>query len=253
MRVTVEQIGLRSVVGGQDFMLESPWKEVMANCETLYWSREELGPVPVEFYKLMDNTYQDWPNWIAQSQDIHDNRHSEEMMALAEDLGSRLRRIEATMSPLILQNTREAIRQGYITIEDDPSFFAGRKYGFKHPALAQVFMSWLMLRQILLFMPVQLETIYDRQDAARFAEYREVSVQTWMMIPYLRSLEPIVASSFLGGIHLSWDAATDAERDKVMDALVELDSIMASSKMDRARLAWFTNEIGKLMTGQRRP
>ncbi|CAG9984335.1 unnamed protein product [Clonostachys byssicola] len=231
-------------------MLQPPWKEVMEKCEDVYLKSLNLEPFSDESIRLINRVYAEWPDWVAEKVRIRQDPLSDEMMAAAASFREKLSSIEAAVRDAVIPLTEDGLASGSIAEKKESKAFVGKKYIFKTDSLAQMFMSALMLRALLLLMIRQLDNLYTRVDDVVCAEYRKVSVQIWMFETYLRAMEPLIAVNFMGGIHVSLDAASPEEKERIVDWVMDIDEGLHTLGLEKSVLAGYIQKYTDIMTGE---
>lgn len=243
-------LGHLARAGGSNFMLQPPWKEVMEKCEDVYLKSLNLEPFSDESIRLINRVYAEWPDWVAEKVRIRQDPLSDEMMAAAASFREKLSSIEDTVRGVVIPLTEDGLASGTIAETKESKAFVGKKYLFKSDSLAQMFMSALMLRALLLLMIRQLDNLYARVDEVVCAEYRNVSIQIWMFETYLRAMEPLIAVNFMGGIHVSLDAASVEEKERIVDWVMDIDESLHTLGLEKSVLAGYIQKYTDIMTGE---
>lgn len=184
-------------------------------------------------------------------QKILANPHDPEMMALATNLCQDLLEAEAVIREIAATSVENAINVGCIRILPDPESLVGHRYDFDYAMLCQIYLAMPTIRMMYLRIVYDLSALYDMPNLSVYADYRATCEETWMAVPYVCSLESIVASNMMSPLYLSYEAADEREREYLLGIFTYLDRYLERNPKGKSKLDWAVLETAKLLTGRR--
>ncbi|CAG9938705.1 unnamed protein product, partial [Clonostachys rosea f. rosea IK726] len=142
-------------------------------------------------------------------------------MAMKEELYECLSALEASF-PDYWTGVQE--EYGNITEIADPEFFLGKRYRVEN-SLSFHFLTDAFMCQILIprMIAMLLRTYNEPLDIGLEARYRQICVQYWMFIPFLKTEDPIKLNIMPVVLGLTLEAATSEEISHVIDVIQYID------------------------------
>lgn len=130
----------------------------------------------------------------------------------------------------------KALEEGVITKTPDDESITGHKYSFDSVFLASMYQKILLVRLAIMRMISNLVDIWGALDITLSTEFREVSVYVWKMIPYVRSLESVIAIDMVRPIFFSYEAANSEEKEYLLDSILEINNNIGRYPRERKEL-----------------
>jgi hypothetical protein len=232
-------------------MQDPAWKRAVQKCHD-DWRVEALGGFPREIYQAADEFAYDWSTWIRDNKAVRSNPASDDMAALALDL--RQRRLGPARA--ILKDMAEAyedflVQKGLMTELPSTDGLFDTRYDFKTTAIAQSYGSCLGFQMTTLRIDHGLADLYGSPDTDKLlAEMDSVRGKLLRFIPYLYSVNRIVAEFTVAGFPLCYKHATDEQKEAMLDIVLHADANVNQYPNDREELARMMQHIGKRRTGE---
>jgi hypothetical protein len=200
-----------------EFYFTDPWKQNMQRVvESVLGSQPELG----ELTAKCASRFVDWIKNLRQIK-LSAVSCNEMAMAMKEELYECLSALEASF-PDYWTGVQE--EYGNITEIADPEFFLGKRYRVEN-SLSFHFLTDAFMCQILIprMIAMLLRTYNEPLDIGLEARYRQICVQYWMFIPFLKTEDPIKLNIMPVVLGLTLEAATSEEISHVIDVIQYID------------------------------
>ncbi|CAH0020928.1 unnamed protein product [Clonostachys rhizophaga] len=238
-----------SVESCASFIEKSEWNEVMANCAFKHPKLSNLEPITSVDLMIIYDFSKDIFSWLNTMHQIRTNPHGDENEAVSIIFEQKLRDMLSKVRKLAAESIELAMKEGAVTERDDPASIVGKRIDFKSALMCQVFMSLHLIQMTALRMLYEMSVVYSSPDPELWDQFREVAVENWKAMPYILSLESIVASNTIATVFIGYEAGNEEEKRYLQDVMLSVDEYLGRYPKDRARLDTVLLEAGKLLTG----
>jgi hypothetical protein len=188
-------------------------------------------------------------SWLNTMHQIRTNPHGDENEALSIIFEQKLRDMLTKIRKLAAESFELAMKEGAVTERDDPTSIVGKRIDFKSALMCQVFMSLHLIQMTALRMLYEMSIVYGSPDPELWDQFRDVAVENWKALPYILSLESIVASNTIATVFIGYEAGNEEEKLYLQNVMLSVDEYLGRYPKDRARLDTVILEAGKLLTG----
>ncbi|CAH0044790.1 unnamed protein product [Clonostachys solani] len=141
------------------------------------------------------------------------------MEGLKETLVQDLSRHGKVLEAVTIRVLNRGLVQGSIIEMPDLAFFAGRKYEFASVALARYFAELLALRRGIFRIANDLIALYGPPDEGILEKFRELSIQQWMIFPYLSEMNAVSQHFLTPCMKPSLEVASGFENEFLVNLL----------------------------------
>lgn len=182
---------------------------------------------------------------------ISSQSHTTETKPAVESLCHRVSEVEVALARIVAAAKDSTLKQGAMVEKPDPKSPLGMRYEFRSPNYAIVYLGAISAQIGLLRILYDCTVIVESSDAEMTGQrLRERCQESWKCLPYVLSLESIVAENFMGPIYVSYEAANEEEEEYLLDAVEYIDRYVKRFPPDRNQIRQIMVETAKLMTGR---
>ncbi|CAI6082934.1 unnamed protein product [Clonostachys chloroleuca] len=171
-----------------DVPLDPGWLEVIEKFQSEPPAAEEFSCFSGEFSSIKEAAGKMIP-WIGDIGQILGSPAT--MKGLQETLVQDLLHHEKVLEAVTVRVLDRGLVLGSIIEMPDLTFFAGRKYDFASVALAHYFAGLLAVRRGILRIANDLTALYGPPDEIILESFRQMSIQQWMIFPYLSQMNAL--------------------------------------------------------------
>ncbi|CAH0047685.1 unnamed protein product [Clonostachys solani] len=227
------------------------WQEALDRGVEQFTSEVDMGPFSkhdtVEFVEYSRQLHA----FILEFQQISSQSPTIETKPAIESLCRRVSEAEVEVARIATASKDSALKQGAMVEKPDPKSPVGRKYEFRSPFFAMVYLGAVSVQIVLLRILYESAAIVESSDAEDTGQrLREVCCESWKAVPYFRSLESIVAENLMAPIYVSYEAANELEEEYLLDAVEYIDRDLKRFPPERSQMRHMMVHIAKLMTGR---
>ncbi|CAG9982896.1 unnamed protein product [Clonostachys byssicola] len=229
---------LRDDSGNEEnaFLYQSPWKEALSYCADNMAPLNDVRPYLIDdvwvLYGCSKQLYALLPEFQ------HACRYSSatESAAQALHIRNQLQGLREALKDKPLKLWEKALEAGVITKTIDDESITGHKYSFGSVFLATMYQKILLVRLAIMRMIGSLVDRWGAPDITLLAEFKDVSVYVWKMIPYVRSLESVIAIDMVRPMLFSYEAANSEEKEYLLNSILEIDENIGRYPRDKTAL-----------------
>ncbi|VUC30815.1 unnamed protein product [Clonostachys rosea] len=218
------------------FLYKSPWKEALSYCADHMVPLNDVRPYLIDDIWVLYGCSKQLYALLPDFQQASCYSSGNEAAAHALQIRHQLQGLRETLKDRPIKLWGKALDAGVITKTPDDDSITGHKYSFSSVFLASMYQKILLVRLAIMRMICTLVDIWGAPDSTLSAECREVSVYVWKMIPYVRSLESVIAIDLIKPILFSYEAADSKEKEYLLDSIQEIDSKIGRYPRDRNEL-----------------
>ncbi|CAG9983253.1 unnamed protein product [Clonostachys byssicola] len=171
-----------------DVPLDPGWLEVIEKFQCEPPVAEEFSCFSGEFSSIKEAAGKMIP-WIGDIGQILGSPAT--MKGLNETLVQDLFHHGKVLEAVTIRVLNRGLVHGSIIEMPDLTFFAGRRYEFASVALAHYFAGLLAVRRGILRISSDLVALYGPPDDSILENFRELSIQQWMVFPYLLQMNTV--------------------------------------------------------------
>ncbi|KAI1799897.1 hypothetical protein F4811DRAFT_541776 [Daldinia bambusicola] len=238
------------VEGGENFYLTSPWKEAIE--ESYLVMGASVPSEQVDYYSV-GHYYGYWPGLVQGLRLVLSDAdaNSQQVQALAlYDKTSRLDADIACVGESIMLRLR---RSGRILEEADPNSPIGVKFHFGSLQTMSFLISYVMIRTVFNRILYHLTVMLNQPDMSLEVEHKELCRKMWMCIPFVKDLGVVTIVIFAPQLYLSYEGASEHEKEYLLDVIMELVSYRGSARYprDRQTVERFVLDSAQAMAGRR--
>lgn len=191
-----------------------------------------------------------WPELVHECRSISINPDSTLQQAQAIVLRDRVMDIEVK-----IKETGEPIMERYfhtgLVVEQlDPDTPIGKKFHFESLDTMCFLLSYVMIHIAMNRILYHLKALLGEEDTLLEVENREVCIQTWMAIPFIRKLGLVASQMYITPLYLSYEGGDDAEKDYLLDFFIYVIEYKGRYIGNRQTLGFHMLNMAKAMTGR---
>ncbi|CAH0053994.1 unnamed protein product [Clonostachys solani] len=218
------------------FLYKSPWKEALSYCADHMVPLNDVRPYLIDDVWVLYGCSKQLYALLPEFQQACRYSSITEATAQALQIRDQLQGLREALKDKPIKLWGKALEAGVITKAPDDKSITGHKYSFDSVFLASMYQKILLVRLVIMRMIRNLEDIWGAPDITISTEFREVSVYVWKMIPYVRSLESVIAIDMVRPIFFSYEAANSEEKEYLLDSMLEIDDNIGRYPRDRKEL-----------------
>ncbi|KAI1380226.1 hypothetical protein F4677DRAFT_254126 [Hypoxylon crocopeplum] len=240
-------ISLWIVEEGENFYLTSPWKEVMLQSGAVL--EKTLPSERLDCYKI-GYYFGFWPGLahkfrrVSNDPDIDSQR--EQALALRDEVANLDAAAQIVSEPIF----RRARREGRILELLDSDTPVAEKFHFGSLDTMSFVVSYLMIRMVFNRILYHTMVLLGQPDMLLEVEHRDLCRQTWMCMPFIKNLGLMASVSASTPVFLSYEGAGEAEREYVMDIIIEVASYKGRYPKERHMVELLVLNTVRAMTGR---
>ncbi|VUC21590.1 unnamed protein product [Clonostachys rosea] len=171
-----------------DVSLDPGWLEVIENFQSEPPTTEEFSCFSGESASIKEASGK-MISWVGDIGQILSSPAT--MKDLKETLVQDLSHHSQVLEAVTVRVLNRGLIQGSIIELPNLAFFTGRKYEFASVALAHHFAGLLAVRRGILRIINDLIALYGPPDESILENFRELSIQQWMVFPYLSQMNAV--------------------------------------------------------------
>ncbi|KAI1473202.1 uncharacterized protein F4812DRAFT_42455 [Daldinia caldariorum] len=238
------------VEGGENFYLSSPWKEAME--ESFLAMDASVSSEQADYYGV-GHYYGHWPSLVQGFQLVLSDADANSQQVQALALYDKTARLDADIACIGEPAMLKFRRSGRILEESDRDSPIGVKFHFGNLQTMSVLISYVMIRTVFNRILYHLTVMLNQPDMSLEVEHRELCRKMWMCIPFFRSLGAVTTVIFAPQLYLSYEGASENEKEYLLDFIMELVSYRGSARYprDRRTVERFVLDAAQAMVGRR--
>ncbi|KAK7229793.1 hypothetical protein V2G26_001963 [Clonostachys chloroleuca] len=233
------------------FFNEPGWQVAIDQGIEQFASEVDMGPFSkhdtFEFVECSKKLHA----FMVEFNQLSNQSHTTETKLAIESLCRRVSEVEVALARIVAAAKNSTLKQGTMDEKPDPESPLGTKYEFRSPNYAMVYLGAVSAQIGLLRILHDSAVIVGSPDAEiTDKRLRERCRESWKCLPYVLSLESIVAENFMGPIYVSYEAANEEEEEYLLDAVEYIDRYVKRFPSDRSQIRQIMVETARLMTGR---
>ncbi|KAI1141337.1 hypothetical protein F5Y05DRAFT_257996 [Hypoxylon sp. FL0543] len=235
------------VEGGENFFLTSPWKEAIEEAWTVL--KDSVPSGRLDCYAI-GYYFGYWPGLVHGFRSISLDSDVISQQARARAFRDQVAALEAKVKSLGEPIMEKARDEGRIIEEPNPETPVGRKFHFGNLDSMSFVVSYTMLRTIINRVLYHLSILMGQPDTILETESRELCKQTWMCLPFIKSLGIVPSILAASPVYMSYEAGNRIEKEYLLDLVVEVSGYKGRYPKDRKSVELLVLNAAKAMTGR---
>ncbi|XXG96036.1 hypothetical protein Hte_002313 [Hypoxylon texense] len=233
--------------GNNFFFISSAWKQAVQRMQSILVgsvSRERMDNYAIGYW------YGYWPELVHEfrSISIDPDTHSqqEKARALRDKVIDLEFKIKAVGEPI----TERYLRTGLIVEQLDPDTLVGKKYHFESLDSMSFLLAYVMIRIVVNRILYHSKVVLGEEDALLEVEHREVCIQGWMVLPFIRGLGWVASMLYITPLCLSYEGADDIEKEHLLDFLIRVIEYKRRNIENRQAIGVHMLNMARALTGR---
>ncbi|CAH0004451.1 unnamed protein product [Clonostachys byssicola] len=233
------------------FFSAPDWQEAIDLGIEQFTSEVDMGPFSkhdtFEFVECSKQLH----TFMSEFNQISNQSHTAETKLAIESFCHRVSEVDVALARIVTASKDSTLKQGTMVEKPDPESPMGTKYEFRTPNHGMVYLGAVAAQIGLLRILYESAVIVGSSDAETTGQrLRERCHECWKCLPYVLSLESIVAENFMGPIYVSYETANEEEEEYLLDAVEYIDRYVKRFPPNRSEIRQIIVETAKLMTGR---
>ncbi|VUC25642.1 unnamed protein product [Clonostachys rosea] len=233
--------------GETNFLNHPPWGDIIKDC-IIEKSNGTHLLLPLLVHCAIGDRI---PRILHECPILRQNPLNPETFNRAMLMIAELQQMDDDADKALPQAIENCVRAKQMVERPDPDSITGTSYDFPNIFVPRILMALCYMKLGILRMRYDWSDIYNLPNkAALYEKARSLCIHLWKYIPYLLRLETFIASIFHFGLYATFEFATRAEKEYLLDFFAETDRYKRQFPLDRDELEETIIYHAKLVTGR---